>query len=56
MLLLLLFSAEAVHLAKDFQMVCDNDFPATQLADHVTRQNIQPAVVPTRMHMIDATL
>ena len=38
-------------------MVCDNDFPANQLAEHVTKQNMANAsIVQTRMQMIDSTL
>ncbi len=55
-LLTSLIETEAVHLAKDFHMVCDNDFPAAQLADHVTKQNMNASIVHTRVQMIDSTL
>lgn len=43
-------------MAKDFHMVCDNDFPASQLADHVTKQNMNSSIVHTRIQMVDSTL
>jgi hypothetical protein len=55
-LLTSLIETEAVHLAKDFHMVCDNDFPADQLADHVTKQNMNPSIINTRVQMIDSTM
>jgi transcription factor AP-2 len=55
-LLTSLIETEAVHLAKDFHMVCDNDFPAAQLAEHVTKQNMNAAVVHNRIQMVDSTL
>ncbi len=55
-LLTSLIETEAVHLAKDFHMVCDNDFPADQLAEHVTKQNSNPSIINTRVQMIDSTL
>jgi hypothetical protein len=55
-LLTSLIETEAVHLAKDFHMVCDNDFPAAQLADHVTKQNMNASILHTRMQMVDSTL
>jgi hypothetical protein len=55
-LLTSLIETEAVHLAKDFHMVCDNDFPAAQLADHVTKQNMNTSIIHTRMQMVDSTL
>lgn len=56
-LLTSLIETEAVHLAKDFHMVCDNDFPASQLAEHVTKQNMSSSnMIHTRVQMIDSTL
>jgi hypothetical protein len=56
-LLTSLIETEAVHLAKDFHMVCDNDFPASQLAEHVTKQNMNNSnVIHARVQMIDSTL
>lgn len=50
------FLAEAVHLARDFHMVCDADFPAPQLAEHITKQNMNSSILHTRIQMIDSTL
>ena len=55
-LLTSLIETEAIHLAKDFHMVCDNDFPAQQLADCVTKQNMNPSILNTRVQMIDSTM
>ena len=55
-LLTSLIETESIHLAKDFHMVCDNDFPAQQLADAVTKQNMNPSIVNTRVNMIDSTM
>ncbi|CAF0750906.1 unnamed protein product [Brachionus calyciflorus] len=55
-LLTSLIETEAVHLAKDFHMVCDNDFPAAQLAEHVAKQNMNSSIVNTRIQMVDSTL
>ena len=56
LILIFIIKAEAVHLAKDFNMVCENDFPAVQLAEHVTKQNMNSSIVNTRLNMIDSTL
>jgi hypothetical protein len=59
-LLTSLIETEAVHLARDFHMVCDNDFPAAQLADHVAKQNSATSTSPILMHnriqMVESTL
>ena len=55
-LLTSLIETESVHLARDFHMLCDNDFPAQQLADAVAKQSVSPASVSSRIHMIDSTL
>lgn len=55
-LLTSLIETEAVHLAKDFNMVCDSDFPAVQLADYVTKQNMSSSVLQSRFHMVDSAL
>lgn len=43
-----------MHLARDFYTVCENDFPAAQIADHVNKQNLNPSVVNNRLKMIDS--
>ncbi len=55
-LLTSLIETEAVHLAKDFNMVCDSDFPATQLADYVTKQNMSSSGSQSRLTMVDSAL
>lgn len=37
-------------------MVCDNDFPAAALADYVSKQNMNPSLIPARVQMLDYTL
>jgi hypothetical protein len=37
-------------------MVCDNDFPAPQIAEHVAKQNMNPSLIHTRLQMVDSTL
>lgn len=55
-LLTSLIETESIHLARDFHMVCDNDFPAQQLADCVTKQNMSASVLNSRVNMIDSTM
>jgi hypothetical protein len=43
-----------VNLAKDFHTVCDTDFPATQIAEFVTKQNsMAPTILNNRVQGID---
>ena len=37
-LLTSLVEGEAIHLARDFGYVCETEFPARQVAEHLTRQ------------------
>lgn len=60
-LLTSLIETESIHLARDFHAVCDNDFPAQQLADSVTKsQQVaaagSAALLNNRIGMIDSTL
>jgi hypothetical protein len=55
-LLTSLIETEAVHLARDFHMVCETDFPATQVADHVTKQTMNPLLLQNRVNMVDSTV
>jgi len=55
-LLTSLIETESIHLARDFHMVCDNDFPAQQLADSVVKQNMSASSVGARVSMIESTL
>lgn len=42
-LLTSLVEDEALHLAKDFRHVCETEFPAKQLAEHLSRQQLLQA-------------
>lgn len=60
-LLTSLIETESIHLARDFHAVCDNDFPAQQLADSVTKSQAlaaggSPAQLNNRIGMIESTL
>lgn len=60
-LLTSLIETESIHLARDFHAVCDNDFPAQQLADSVTKSQQAAAAgsaaqLSNRIGMIDSTL
>ena len=56
-LLTSLIETEAVHLAKDFNMVCESDFPASQLADYATKQNMMHSGgANSRLNMVDSAL
>ncbi|XP_055906419.1 transcription factor AP-2-epsilon isoform X3 [Eupeodes corollae] len=41
-LLTSLVEGEATHLAKDFQFVCETEFPARQLAEYIVRHQTEP--------------
>lgn len=51
------FLVEAMHLAKDFNAVCENEFPARAIAEHLTRANcsMEPTDMQRRKNMILAT-
>lgn len=34
---MILFSGEAIHLARDFGYVCETEFPAKQVAEYLCR-------------------
>jgi hypothetical protein len=53
-LLTSLVEGEAQHLAKDFQFVCDNDFPAKAAAEYVAKHHAAEAEVESRKSMIIA--
>lgn len=42
-----------MNLAKDFHTVCETDFPAIQIADFVTKQNMGPTIISNRVQGID---
>ena len=54
-LLTSLVEGEALHLARDFQFVCDNEFPAKQVGEYIGKQHAEPAEVESRKSMIIST-
>uniref|UniRef100_A0AC35TH50 DNA helicase n=1 Tax=Rhabditophanes sp. KR3021 TaxID=114890 RepID=A0AC35TH50_9BILA len=48
---------EALHLAKDFNLICENDFPARQMAEYMINQNVanDSLAIQRRKNMIMAT-
>ena len=55
--LALFVSVEAMHLAKDFNTVCENEFPARAVAEYLTRTHCSMEAVDMqrRKNMIGAT-
>jgi hypothetical protein len=54
-LLTSLVEGEAIHLARDFNFVCENEFPSRQSAEYVARHHSEPPEVEKRKSMISAT-
>ena len=46
---------EAVQLANDFGSICEKEFPAKALAEHVCKNNSDPQTLNTRKNTIIAT-
>jgi len=44
-------SGEALRLARDFSYLCETEFPARQVAEHVVRQNADTIDPPRRKQM-----
>ena len=53
--ILLLFSGEAIHMARDFGYVCETEFPARQVGEYLCRQHSDPAELYRRKELILAT-
>ncbi|VDO44439.1 unnamed protein product [Brugia timori] len=51
------WNIEAMHLAKDFNAVCENEFPARAIAEHLTRANcsMESLDMQRRKNMLLAT-
>ena len=54
-LLTSLVEGEAVHLARDFNFVCENEFPSRQSAEYVAKHHSDPPEIESRKSMIIAT-
>ena len=48
----MLFSGEAVRLARDYGYLCETEFPARQAAEFMARQHSDPAELPHRKQML----
>lgn len=49
---LLLFTGEAVHLARDFGYVCETEFPAKAIAEYLGRPHVEHNEVNSRKNML----
>lgn len=49
---LLLFTGEAVHLARDFGYVCETEFPAKAIAEYLGRPHVERNEVNSRKNML----
>ena len=54
-LLTSLVEGEAIHLARDFNFVCENEFPSKQSAEYVGKHHSDPPEIESRKSMIIAT-
>jgi hypothetical protein len=54
-LLTSLVEGEALHLARDFNFVCENEFPYKQSAEYVAKQHSDQPEIESRKSMIIAT-
>lgn len=54
-LLTSLVEGEAIHLARDFNFVCENEFPSKQSAEYVAKHHSDPPEIESRKSMIIAT-
>ncbi|TKC50191.1 hypothetical protein EI555_004080 [Monodon monoceros] len=49
------FSGEAVHLARDFGYICETEFPAKAVSEYLNRQHTDPSDLHSRKNMLLAT-
>ena len=49
---LFLILGEAIHMARDFGYVCDQEFPARHVAEFTSRQHIDPSELYRRKDQI----
>lgn len=54
-LLTSLVEGEAIHLARDFNFVCENEFPSKQSAEYIAKHHSDPPEIESRKSMIIAT-
>ena len=54
-LLTSLVEGEAIHFARDFNFVCENEFPSRQSAEYVAKHHSDPPEIESRKSMIIAT-
>lgn len=54
-LLTSLVEGEALHLARDFHFVCENEFPSKQSAEYIAKHHSDPPEIESRKSMIIAT-
>ena len=54
-LLTSLVEGEAIHFARDFNFVCENEFPSRQTAEYVAKHHSDPPEIESRKSMIIAT-
>ena len=50
-----LLAGEAIHLARDFGYVCETEFPAKQVAEHLCRQQTSNEEQYRRRELVVAT-
>lgn len=48
-------TGEAIHLARDFNLVCETEFPARQVAEYLNRKHANAANYYRRIELINAT-
>ncbi|XP_055329022.1 transcription factor AP-2-beta-like isoform X2 [Paramacrobiotus metropolitanus] len=51
-LLTSLVEGEAIHLARDFGFVCDQEFPARHVAEYCSRQHVDPSDIYRRKEQV----
>ncbi len=54
-LLTSLVEGEAMHLARDFNFVCENEFPSKQSAEYVAKRHSDTPEIESRKSMLIAT-
>lgn len=55
LLFIFIFSGEAIHLARDFGYICENEFPAKPVAEYLSRQHCEPQDSYRRKELLHAT-
>lgn len=52
---MVLYSGEALHLARDFGYTCETEFPSKAVGEHLARQHSEPKETSARKKMVLAT-